>query len=912
MHSLAAVAAVSPSQCGALPDPTRRLGSHVPTFTVSQVLDRARTSPHAAAIRDASGRTLSLGDLATASVALGAALTGAGVRRGDVVAIWSARAMSLPWAMLGTWCAGGAFTVLDSGYPAARLVASIAIARPKALLALDAAGPVPDEVVDALAAIGCDTIIQLPDAPADAWLSQTAHPAILDALTAADAAYVAFTSGTTGQPKGIVAGHAPLAHFLDWHRRTFELGVDDRFVMMSGLAHDPLLRSIFTPLTCGGTLIVPDAASLRDPTALRALLSAEGATVLHLTPSLGRLLAHGAEFDPICDVLPDIRRIFFAGETLYKSTVQKVRIVALNAQCVNFYGATETPQAMGFWEIDDEQLEDESSCAAIPVGHGIDDVQLLVVDAQGNRVGVGVPGEICVRTAFLSHGYIDLPGETAAKFIVNTATGDPRDRMYRTGDLGAYAADGSVTALGRADRQLKVRGFRVELDEIEATIGENPRVRHVTVNAEVRTDDSDRRIIAHIAAGPELSASAIRSALRARLPEYMIPSRIMVMPSLPLTANGKVDRDALLKLTDHATPISAGESKSDNAADFRDIVERRLAAVWRDVLDAPRLARDDSFFDLGGNSLLGLDLLLRIEREFGRQLPTQTLLLTPTVASMSELLREDRDTTASLLVPIRPGGSAPPVFWLPGGGGLSVIAFRGISERIDADRPIYGLEADLDIEQAPTTLPAIVRAYREAIQAVQPHGPYHLFGFSLGSFVAYELAVQFRAIGEEVALLVVFDTEVPGTSGRWQRLRIATHRIMRAVGSLLRPGADRAPMLGNMRSRLVGLATPRPSEVPPTDTNQSVFERIRLRNIAAVHAYAATPLPEFDGRVTCVLARETSKHGLAASIDPRLAWHRTATRGIDVHSVGGNHLSMLEPPHVDELAGVLNGCLARA
>lgn len=897
-----------------LPDPTLPLRSDVPAFTVALVMQQAAQTPDVIAIRDADGRELSYADVAGAARTIAMQLAVAGVTRGDIVAIWASRTLTLPCAMLGSWLAGAAFTVLDASSLVARSEATIAVARPAALIALDAAGPVPESLARAMDAAGCATTVRVPVHADAAWRDSAASRAVtMPELTTSDAAYVVFTSGTTGVPKGIVTGHAPLAHFIDWHARTFALDGCDRFAMLAGLAHDPLLRSIFTPLTRGGMLLVPGTATMREPHALRTFLAAHDVTVLHMTPSLGLLLAHGPATDGSAITLPRVRHVFFAGETLHRSSVRLVAAVAPHATFVNYYGTTETPQAMGFFVVTREQLSDESASNIVPVGHGIEHVQLLVVDAAGTRRGVGELGEIAVRTPFLSQGYLGMPAETAAKFVANPATHDVSDRMYLTGDHGFYLPDGAVVVQGRADRQLKVRGHRVELDEIEAAIGQQPRVAHVVVDAESRSAGAERRIIAHVAAGPEVTAQAVRSALRLRLPEYMIPSRITVMASLPLNANGKVDRVALLAAEMSGDTVDDEPSDAVAATDdAREETTQRLAAIWRAVLAVDRIAVHDSFLDIGGNSLLGLEMLLRVQQEFGRRMPTRMLIDAPTIALLAAALHNDvGDAAPSLLVRLRDGGPKLPVFWLPGGGGLSVVAFRAIAARLGEDRAVYGLEAKLDVEHPQATLSGIVREFRLAIQAVQPHGPYHLIGFSLGSYVAWELAVQLRAGGEEVAMLMVCDTALHGRSTAMDRLRLRIHRARSNINAPRQSSSALVPLAGYLTRRLRMTLTRTLSTERDVGAPDSAFEIIRKRNIAAVHEYAASPLPVFDGHVTCILATKTSMHGAPHQIDPRLAWRHTATRGISVHPVAGSHLSMLDEPDVDAFATVVRHCLAR-
>lgn len=315
--------------------------------------------------------------------------------------------------------------------------------------------------------------------------------------------------------------------------------------------------------------------------------------------------------------------------------------------------------------------------------------------------------------------------------------------------------------------------------------------------------------------------------------------------------------------------------------------------MWSEVLKVPKVRRTDSFFDLGGDSMKGLELLLRIENVFGRRLPVHTLLVDATVEKMAEILRTPNSTdSCRILVPIRSEGSRQGVYWLPGGGGLSVMAFRNLSHRLGLDRPVYGLEADLDLERAPRTLPELAQNYMHAITQHQKHGPYHLFGFSLGSFVAYEIARQMRASGREVGLLVVFDTGVPSLMHKNERYHLLLRRLWRKASGF------------NQRQVLIS------NEVTPLQSDKisknTVFDIICKRNIEAIYQYAGSALPPYDGKVLCVLARQSTLANLPGSVDPRLAWRRAVTGGIEAVEVFGDHLSMLERPFVEDVAAVLN------
>ena len=410
--------------------------------------------------------------------------------------------------------------------------------------------------------------------------------------------------------KGILGGHGPLAHFLNWHVRTFGLTADDRFSMISGLSHDPLLRDVFTPIQLGASLHIPDPDDILAPGRLREWMASEGITVAHLTPAVARVLAE----DSTGGELKQLRYVFLGGDVLTRDEVRGLRRVAPAASIVNFYGATETPQAMG-WYLVPEESEKAPLPLQMPLGRGIDDVQLLVLGKGLGLAGIGEVGEIAVRTPHLARGYLGDEALTRERFVTSPFSGHPEDRLYRTGDLARYRPDGSVEFAGRADTQVKVRGFRVELGEIEAALREYPGIEGAVVLAQ-DVPGGDRRLVAYLSHGAQgqPNATALRNHLKGLLPVHMVPSSFAFLDRLPLTPSGKLDRKALMQLD--AGPASGARE----IVPPRTQAELFIAALWRDLLGIEGVSVYDNFFDLGGHSLLSMRLLAAIEKETGHRL----------------------------------------------------------------------------------------------------------------------------------------------------------------------------------------------------------------------------------------------------------------------------------------------------
>jgi amino acid adenylation domain-containing protein len=504
----------------ALPDPAAPL----PVRPLPSLLDRLRRhssgTPDRVAVAGA-GVTLAYAELDRASGRAAELLRQGGVGRGRVVAIHGDRSPWLVVAVLAAMRAGAAFLVLDRGFPPRRLADHVRVARPAAWIELPGAPP-PSEVEAGLGGLP-RLRLPAPDGPAGPGPGPAGD----------DPAYVAFTSGSTGWPRGVLGTHAPLWHFLAWYEEAFGLGPGDRFAMLAGLAHDPLLRDVLAPVWTGGALCVPRAEDWPASEPLVRWLRRAGVTVAHLTPLQTRMLTAAA---PAGTVLPDLRLVGIGGDVLLRQDAIAVAGLAPGARLVNFYGTTETPQAVARLELPNPPPPGRT---AVPVGRGIEGVQLLLLDGE-RRAGIGEVGEVCVRTPYLAAGYLDGP---EGGFGLNPSTGSPADRLYRTGDLGRYLPTGDVELAGRRDRQLKVRGVRVEPAEVERALRDLPQVADAVVTA--AGEEGERSLVGYVVTRWPAVAAELRAQLRRRLPDHLVPGELVIVERLPLTPNGKLDAPAL-------------------------------------------------------------------------------------------------------------------------------------------------------------------------------------------------------------------------------------------------------------------------------------------------------------------------------------------------------------------------------
>ena len=626
-RSIASLALRTPNAASRLPDPTEPLSADWLGPVHEQFAAQARRVPERAAVVSEQG-TWRYAELERRSNQLAQWLRAAGVKRGDVVGIYAQRGAALAWAVMGALKAGAAFWILDPTHPPARLVSCLRLVRPRAWLKCDGADEPPREILDFLHEEGCVgprlTLPGAPTIPVDPLDAQPVEAPIVEAGPD-DLACVVFTSGSTGVPKGVLGRHGPLSHFLPWLRRSFDLSESDRFSMLSSLSHDPLQRDLFTPLQVGATICIPPPATLASPRDLYDWMRTESITVSHITPAMSHLLGEAVRpHEGDHDRPSSLRWAIFLGDALRRVDVVRMERLFPGVRCAGFYGTTETQRAVGCHLVPPASLrprdeEPDQVRTVLPLGTGIDDVQLLVVDGENRPAGVGEVGEICVRSPHLARGYLGDESLTRRRFEVSPFTGLDGDRIYRTGDLGRFRTDGAVEFLGRADQQVKIRGFRVEIAEVEGALSAHPAVREAAVV--VRSYPEEALLVAYFAAEGSLSTLALRAFLRAQLPDYMIPTWFVQMEALPRTSSGKFDRSAL------PVPEGAASHAGEPVVAPRTPVERALLEIWQAELGKVTIGVHDNFFDLGGHSLQSIVVIERVERSLGVRLRPRDLFL---------------------------------------------------------------------------------------------------------------------------------------------------------------------------------------------------------------------------------------------------------------------------------------------
>jgi pyochelin synthetase len=557
---------------------------------------------------------------------------------------------------------------------------------------------------------------------------------------------VIYTSGSTGVPKGVMIDHlGALNTVLDINQR-FAVGPQDKILAVSRLSFDLSVYDVFGLLAAGGTVVMPSADLAYDAHHWAELIKKEKVTIWDTVPALLQLLMDQAGKPELLG--NSLRLVMMSGDWIPLGLPDQIRRVLPKVNVVSLGGATEA----SIWSILFPIGKVDPDWKSVPYGKAMLNQSVHVLRQDLSPCPTWVPGQLYIGGVGLAKGYLHDQQKTDASFVVNPANGE---RLYRTGDLGRYLPDGNIEFLGREDFQVKVQGYRIELGEIESRLQEYPGVDLCIVI--VREDTpGEKRLVGYVVAKPgmPIDSAKVREYLRAKLPEYMVPSAILVLERFPLTPNGKVDRKGL-----PAPARSSAEARSASAAP-RDSLDLQLIKLWEKVLNVRPIGLRDNFFDAGGNSLVAVRLFSEMRKIFGRSFPLSVLFQAPTVEKLADIIRKDGWSPRwTSLVPIQAGGSKPPFFCVHGGGG-NVLIYRDLSRHLGSDYPFYGLQArGLDGSgDYLTTTEAMAESYLREMRALQPEGPYYLGGFCMGGQVAVEMAQRLVRDGQQVNLLFVIDT----------------------------------------------------------------------------------------------------------------------------------------------------------
>ena len=720
-------------------------------------------------------------------------------------------------------------------------------------------------------------------------------------------AYIIYTSGSTGLPKGVGVPHGAAMIHSGVIVEDDALRPGERVVQFSSLSFDVSLEQMLPTLISGAAVVLRDE-ELANPDEMLRGFARLGVTSANLPTVYWHQAVQSWTAESAPPLPLRLRVQCVGGEAMLPEAARRWMALAgplglRGVRLINGYGPTETVVTATRFTVPDSIPPGASS---VSIGRTLPFRAAYVISARGDLQPIGVPGELCLG-GVMARGYVNRPELTAEKFVPNPWSNEPGARMYRTGDLVRQLPGGELDYLGRIDRQVKVRGFRIEPGEIEAVLAALPPVRDCAVLAR-RDTPGETRLVAYVvpALGAGLTAIAVRELLREKLPDYMVPAAVVFLEALPLTPNGKVDRKALPAPDRTLAP-------EEGFVPPRDEIELQVAAIWEELLDVRPVGLHDSFFALGGHSLLALRLVGSIERQLGSRIPLAALIAAPTVETIARLVREEVSLPRSLVVPLEPGPtptarSETPLFLVHPVGG-NVFCYLPLARLGGLEVPVYGIqapEAEALSPSTPWTLETLAAHYVATLREIRPEGPYRLAGWSLGGAVAFEMARQLTGQGSEVALLAMIDPGPPrqGPEVPDPRLELAQFvHDLRGLAGLDTSRAVALPAGAETLDDLLACAEVRallPADVTE-DQIRALFALFRA-NVRALATYRPEP---FAGRLTLLRAEATA--ALLPEADRE--WSALAHGGAEVHLLAGDHYSLLRPPHVAALSGVLAACL---
>ncbi|AOX02680.1 hypothetical protein BJP34_27455 [Moorena producens PAL-8-15-08-1] len=807
-----------------------------------------------------------------------------------LVGICVERSIEMVVGLLGILKAGGAYVPLDPYYPPERLSYMLADSGVEVLLTQSS-------LLKSLPQNQARVVCLDTDGEA---IEQECGDNLNAGVKSDNLAYVIYTSGSTGQPKGVAIEHKSIFNYVCSVITTIHVKPSSNFALVSTISADLGNTVIFPCLLTGGCLHVISQEKASDPNSLSEYFSYYHIEYLKIVPS--HLAALQASSNPAL-VLPS-QTLILGGEASSSDWIETIQAQSPNSNIINHYGPTEATVGVLTYFLDKKSLPLRTSI--LPIGRPIANTQIYILNKHLQPVPIGVLGELYIGGDGLARGYLNRPELTKQKFIPNPLCNSKSERLYKTSDLARYLPDGNIEFLGRIDNQVKIRGFRIELGEIEAVLSTHPQIQQTVVIA--REDiPGNKRLVAYVVSEEEsLSTHQVREFLKQKLPDYMVPSAFVTLDTLPLTPNGKVDRFAL------PAPEAEITSVEEYVAPCTTI-ELELTQIWSEVLNLTSVGVQDNFFELGGHSLNAVSLMSKIQQQFQINLPLATLFKSPTIEQLASLLGSSVNTQNPILVGIKTSGNQPPLFCIHPVGG-NVLCYAELARHLAQDYPVYGLQSlGLDGQQQPlTSVEEMASHYIEAIQQIQPQGPDHLIGWSLGGVIAYEMAQQLQAKNEPVALLTLIDSYAPTLIRKPSEIDQAmiVNQLAQDLGGLYGQELDISHetlrKLEPDEQVLHLFEQAKKQGIFPSDLEieqmRSLWEVFQA-NLMAIYHYKPKAYP---GSLLLINASQTSP---AVIEDPTHGWGSLVNGDLQTHTITGDHFTIMKAPQVEGLTAELNNYL---
>ncbi|WP_186446124.1 non-ribosomal peptide synthetase [Paenibacillus cremeus] len=789
-----------------------------------------------------------------------------GLDKEQLVAICLERSPHMIVSFISVLKAGGAYVPLDMTYPPDRIAHMIDDSNVSIIITTDRMAK---QLPPTKARMIClDKVV----------LAIAAHPEHRPIYrSGADSlAYVMYTSGSTGKPKGVAVAHRGIVRLVKQIDYA-DLGPEESILNLTTSAFDVSAFEIYGSLLNGGRLVLmnADRPSLEQ---IGETIRKNQVTTMCMTPEMLNLLIEDCK-----NAMGSLRQILSAGDALPVWLARKCLAQLPDCRLINAYGPTENSvYSTSYWV---KEVADEAT--TIPIGRPIVNDGVYILDQHLQPVPKGVAGELYVFGDGVALGYLNNESLTAERFPVNPFSSKPGARMYKTGDVVRYRSDGNIEFIGRADQQVKIRGCRIELGEVEAAVGLYPGIRQIVAGTHKREDGTSELVVYVVTQkGERFNQQQMRSFVRERLPEFMVPSYFIPLEEIPVTPVGKIDRKRL--------PAPNVPYNQANVILPRNKIEEKLADIWGSLLDGRQISVTDNFFDLGGHSLLAMRMFSEIERVFHKQLSVSVILEENTIEKLAKCLALDPIETPMppSLVTIQPLGSKPPVFCIHGGDG-EVLSYRNLANLLGQERPVYGLRFT-ERDEA-TSIDVLAAKYIEEIKAVQSSGPYSLVGYSLGGIIAYEMARLLEQAGEKVNLLGVVDSLNPIVYPSKSTLRKRVSKNLKYLRQL-----PVAQMLSFMRLKFQNVVQRFQNMVRVEEVEQG---ELHLQN--ALMTYEPKP---FRGKMLLLRANEKLVND-ELFVDEKMGWGDVVNGDITVHEIPGNHFTLMSEPNVGHVAKYIKSYL---
>ncbi|SHM22317.1 non-ribosomal peptide synthetase [Mucilaginibacter sp. OK098] len=834
------------------------------------------------------GRDVTYRELFESSNKLAKILVDNNIKTGDIVGLALDRSPEMLISLLAILKSGAAYIPLDPEYPKDRVDFMLEDSSAKILLTSK-------KYHKHFTSNASEILIEDAFAKFDSYTAEEPNVEV----GGNDLAYVLYTSGSTGKPKGVQVRHFNLVNFLLSMQKEPGMNANDKILTVTTISFDIAGLELYLPLICGAEITLTNSETAKDGRLLFDMVKNDGITFMQATPYTWRMMLE-AGWEKLLPL-----KILCGGEAMPKDLVGKLTV--RTSELWNMYGPTETT----IWSAIKLIENDEN----ITIGKPIANTQMYILDENSNNLTDGSIGEIIIAGDGVAAGYLNRPELTEERFIDNPFSGKPGDKMYRTGDLGRYKEDGDIVCLGRIDHQVKVRGYRIELEEIEHALINETDIKQAVVIAREDTP-GDPRLVGYIILEKELAEGDLKTkihtwqqALLAILPEYMVPDDFVLMQAMPITPNGKIDRKAL-PIPDYNAASRLGEYVAPRIE-----IESQIAEIWQELMGLEKISIYDNFFELGGRSLVAVQIMSRIEKLTGKRLPLATLFDHSTIAQLAVRVKVDsKSITWDSLVPIKPKGSKMPLY-IVHGAGLNVLLFNALAMNMDAEQPVYGLQAKglNGIDEPLDVMEEIAANYIAEIVAQNPTGPYALAGYSLGGTIAYEMVNQLINMGKEVKMLAVFDTYAKQTDAYDPVVKRTFNRarlfIMKLLNSfvLLAEDPKRTFEYKNLviKRRIIRAYWKLTGKSEKQEGFFAYDNEIDEASSKAKHNYYQKPL---DIVVDLFKAK---KRTFYMDDYEFMGWKKFALKGVNVHEIPGEHNTIFAPPNDKEFAVVLQKCLDR-